>query len=230
MKASVSQSKSLFQSVVVKHEPVRPLCLCLLLWKGQSHETFDQKKCRVRVVSDLVHLILSLCCEPEGVRGLPAVHTASTSSQQTTWGLCCLSDGRTYEPHDESHDASSHQQSSHITFIRLELVGVLGPSGCSSEQIMGSWHVVTSRASPRQCQQCPQSTAAGNECALICNDWVITLFATSTLFWWRAARICAPSVIARPGGEREQHLHPALGSFTAHDYAELFLQQEHPIQ
>lgn len=86
MKASVSQSKTLFQSVVVKHEPVRPLCLCLLLWKGsdlvrpelftarsagwagQSHDTFDQKKYRVRVVSDLVHLILSLCCEPEGLR------------------------------------------------------------------------------------------------------------------------------------------------------------------
>lgn len=46
-----------------------------------------------------------------------------------------------------------------------------------------SWHPVTSRALPRRCQQCPESTAARNECTPICNDWVITLFAVSTLFW-----------------------------------------------
>lgn len=41
---------------------------------------------------------------------------------------------------------------------------------------------------PRRRQHPPESIAAVNECSPTCNDWVITLFAASTLFW-RSGRL-----------------------------------------
>lgn len=79
-------------------------------------------------------------------------------------------------------------------FLRWHSAGVpleFGESWTEAEMrlwALRSRHPASSPSLPRRCQQCPESTAAHNECTPICNDWVITLFAPSTLFW-RSGRL-----------------------------------------
>lgn len=77
------------------------------------------------------------------------------------------------------------QLASQTSAVHLELAGVRGVLDWEGDEIMGITFL-TSCYVPgiaKRCQQCPESTAARNECTPICNDWVITLFAVSTLFW-----------------------------------------------
>lgn len=116
----------------------------------------------------------------------PLDQTPEASLPSSCFALCHLTHEETDLPLDttcESHDAHSsafsshHKRSSGARWVH----GVLD---CEELRLWAfwSWHPVRWRPVPRRLQQCPESTAACNECTPICNDWVITLFAVSTLF------------------------------------------------